>query len=47
MLVIIAILCVVFFAYALTFEKISDAVPRRLSSAVAQKTGPGQGGDKT
>jgi hypothetical protein len=47
MLVIIAILCVVFFAYALTFEKISDAVPKRVSDAVTQKTGLGQGGDKT
>jgi hypothetical protein len=44
MLVIIAILCVVFLAYALTFDKISDAVPKRVSDAVAQKTGMGQGG---
>jgi hypothetical protein len=47
MLVILAIICVVFFAYALTFEKISDAVPKRVSDAVMQKTGMGQGGDKT
>ena len=47
MLVIIAILCVVFFAYALTFEKIGDAVPKRVSDAVAQKTGIGRSDDKT
>jgi hypothetical protein len=47
MLVILAIICVVFFAYALTFDKISDAVPKRISDAVTQKTGMGQGGDKT
>jgi hypothetical protein len=35
------------FAYALTFEKVSDAVPNRISDAVAQKTGIGSGGDKT
>jgi hypothetical protein len=47
MLVILAILCVVFFAYALTFENMGDAVPKRVSDAVAQKTGIGSGGDKT
>ena len=47
MLVILAILCVVFFAYALTFDKVSDAVPKRISDAVAQKTGIGSGSDKT
>ena len=47
MLVILAIICVVFFAYALTFEKMGDAVPKRVSDAVAQKTGIGAGSDKT
>ncbi len=37
MLVILAIAAVVFLAYALTFDKISDAVPQRVTDAVSNK----------
>ncbi len=41
MLVLLAIICVVFFAYALTFNKIGDAVPQKVSDAF-QKSTPSQ-----
>ncbi len=37
MLVLLFVICVVFFAYALTFDKISDAVPASVKRAVAEK----------
>jgi hypothetical protein len=37
MLVILAMICIGFFAYALTFDKISDAVPASIKRSVAQK----------
>jgi hypothetical protein len=43
MLVPIAIAAVLFFAYALTFDKIGDAVPKRVSQAFRRPAAP----DKT
>ena len=45
MLVLLAIICVVFLAYALTFDKISDAVPQKISDMFNKST-PTQADDK-
>jgi hypothetical protein len=37
MLVVVAVICVVFFAYALTFRNIGDAVPKKVADAVANQ----------
>jgi hypothetical protein len=45
MLVLLAIICVVFLAYSLTFDKISDAVPQKISDMFNKST-PTQADDK-
>jgi hypothetical protein len=45
MLVLLAIICVVFLAYALTFDKIGDAVPQKVSDMFNKST-PTQTDDK-
>nr|WP_294552916.1 hypothetical protein [uncultured Rhodopila sp.] len=37
MLVVLAVICVVFFAYALTFRTIGDAVPKKVADAVSSE----------
>ena len=37
MLVVLAVICVVFFAYALTFRTIGDAVPKKVADAVSNE----------
>jgi hypothetical protein len=46
MLVILAIIAVVFLGYALTFNKIGDAVPQKVSDAVASQFGSSHNHDK-
>jgi hypothetical protein len=37
MLVVLAVILVVFFAYALTFRTIGDAVPKKVADAVSNE----------